>query len=401
MSSLSGAEAGPAPMSVRYISAELHQAFIDQQPWASFLQTPAWASMRRQWRRESIGWFRAGDAEPCGVGLVLQRPIPGQQRRTLAYLPEGPAIDWSVPDLEDWLVPMATFLRKKGAFGVRIGPLVVTGRWNAEQIKQGLKDPAVGRLVDLPSVALDVAGARLGDRLTTLGWRSQAVLDGWGPGQPQYNFHVPLVDIGSDGQRERRTEEHLLQEMNQQWRRNIRKAVKEGVVVSTMDATTPPADLAVGLESFHALYVHTAQRDGFPDRELVYFERMFDALRLETPRRIRLFLAHHEGHLVAASIFVMVGVHAWYAYGASSTDRREVRGSNAMQWAMIRHALAAGAEVYDMRGITSTLDPADDNAGLIQFKVGTGGDAVQYAGEWDLPLNRLLYAAFSWYTRSR
>jgi hypothetical protein len=66
-----------------------------------------------------------------------------------------------------------------------------------------------------------------------------------------------------------------------------------------------------------------------------------------------------------------------------------VRGSNAIQWQMIRDAAAAGcAHVYDLRGITDTLKSDDPHIGLIQFKTGTGGEAVEYVGEWDLPLNR-------------
>jgi lipid II:glycine glycyltransferase (peptidoglycan interpeptide bridge formation enzyme) len=38
---------------------------------------------------------------------------------------------------------------------------------------------------------------------------------------------------------------------------------------------------------------------------------------------------------------------------------------------------------------------------LIQFKVGTGGEAVEYVGEWDLPLNKPLYTAFDLYMRRR
>ena len=121
---------------------------------------------------------------------------------------------------------------------------------------------------------------------------------------------------------------------------------------------------------------------------------MCEALAAESPDRIRLWLARHEGDLVAATIAIRVGAHAWYSYGASSTEKRDVRGSNAIQWAMIRDAIAAGADVYDLRGITDTLDADDSHVGLIQFKVGTGGEAVEYAGEWDLPLNRLLYKAF-------
>jgi len=54
-----------------------------------------------------------------------------------------------------------------------------------------------------------------------------------------------------------------------------------------------------------------------------------------------------------------------------------------------------------LRGITDTIDSQDPHIGLIQFKVGTGGEAVQYVGEWDLPLNRLVYKAFDAYMSRR
>lgn len=181
--------------------------------------------------------------------------------------------------------------------------------------------------------------------------------------------------------------------MNQLWRRNIKKADKSGVEVTRGDRQD--------LKSFHDLYVHTAERDHFTPRPLSYFQAMHDALLAEHEDRFQIWLARHNGDLVAATIAIRVGTHAWYSYGASSTEKREVRGSNAVQWAMIRHALASGAEVYDLRGITDTLDSDDPHVGLIQFKVGTGGEAVEYAGEWDLPLNRPLYRAFEFYLARR
>jgi vancomycin resistance protein VanK len=185
--------------------------------------------------------------------------------------------------------------------------------------------------------------------------------------------------------------------MNQQWRRNIKKAVKAGVEVSVSTGSTSGADLA----AFHALYAHTAERDHFTPRPLSYFQTMVDALGAEDPDRIRLYLARHEGDLVAATIWIHVGSHTWYSYGASSSDKRDVRGSNAVQWQMIRDSIAAGAAVYDLRGITDTLSSEDSHIGLIQFKVGTGGEAVEYAGEWDLPLSRPIYKAFELYLRRR
>ena len=372
-------------LTVGPISAEEHRAFVEQRRSASFLQTPAWAAVKSEWRAESIGW-RDADGTLVGAALVLHRPIPRLRKFTLAYLPDGPLVDWTDEDLGRWLDPMAAYLKQSGAFGIRMGPPVVTRRWTAPQVKEGLADPDVRSLRDVPT-ELDPVGGSVIDHLTRHGWRDQHVDEGFGSGQPQYTFAVPLAG---------RDEEDVLKGMNQQWRRNIKKADKSGVVVTATDGTDADA-----LERFHTLYVETAARDQFTPRPLAYFSQMFDAMAAESPERVRLFLATHEDDLVAATVYVRVGAHTWYLYGASSTAKREVRGSNAVQWAMLREALAAGADVYDLRGITSTLDADDSHAGLVQFKVGTGGEAVETVGEWDLALNTPLYKAFDLYMRRR
>ncbi len=405
---LGSAAVSPSALTVRTISDEQHREHLRRLTSAggsaSFLQTPAWGRVKSEWRRESIGWYDAtagpvpgtaagpgstGDeGRLAGVALVLYRRLP-RVRRYLAYLPEGPVLDWESEDLRAWINPMVRHLRKAGAFGIRMGPPVVTRRWDAAAVKQGVADASVHRLGDVPPTARSLAGARVVSQLQELGWQPQAVGSGFAAGQPQFNFQVPLRH--RDGTP--RTEADLLAGMSQQWRRNIKKADKAGVQVTVGS----PADLPL----FHELYAHTAERDHFTPRPLVYFSTMFSALLAEDPDRIRLYLARHDGNLVAATVCVRVGGHTWYSYGASSTAQREVRGSNAVQWAMIRDALASGGDVYDLRGITDTLDPEDPRVGLIQFKVGTGGEAVEYAGEWDLPLNPLIYRAFSLYLQRR
>ncbi len=375
-------------LTLRPISADEHRDFIATRSSASFLQTPAWADVKSEWRAESLGWVR--DGQLVGAALVLYRQLP-KIKRFLAYLPEGPVIDWTDDDLENWLTPLTAHLKKQGAFAVRMGPPVVMRRWSAAQVKAGIADESIRRLGDVPPLERSQQGARVVSQLHELGWKAQSVEGGFSAGQPQFNFQIPLA-THDDGPRPR-TEDELLKAMNQQWRRNIKKADKSGVEVARGDRTD--------LKAFHDLYAHTAERDHFTPRPLSYFETMHDALLAEDADRFQIWLARHEGQLVAATIAIRVGTHAWYSYGASSTEKREVRGSNAVQWAMIRHALAAGAEVYDLRGITETLDDDDSHVGLIQFKVGTGGEAVEYAGEWDLPLNRALYKAFELYLARR
>ena len=375
-----------ASLTVRSITADQHAQFVREQPSASFLQTPGWGRVKNDWRSESIGWFDGG--ELVGAGLVLHRQVP-RLKRYLSYLPEGPVIDWEAEDLTRWLDPMVAHLKKQGAFAVRMGPPVLTRRWSAAQVKEGIADESVTSLTAIAPLERGRAGAQVLSVLSELGWKPLSAEGGFTAGQPRYNFWVPLRDEDDKP----RTEDDVLTGMNQQWRRNIKKAAKAGVEVTRGTRE----DLA----AFHALYAHTAERDHFTPRPASYFERMHDALVAEDPDRFQLWLGHHEGDLVAATIAIRVGEHYWYSYGASSTEKRDVRGSNAVQWAMIREAIASGCAVYDLRGITDTLSADDPHVGLIQFKVGTGGEAVEYAGEWDLPVNRLLHKAFELYLAKR
>ena len=90
---------------------------------------------------------------------------------------------------------MAAHLKAQGAFGVRMGPPVVTRRWSAAQVKEGIADDAVRRLGDVPpDSSAAPTGARVVAQLHELGWRPQAVEGGFAAGQPQYNFQIPLRD---------------------------------------------------------------------------------------------------------------------------------------------------------------------------------------------------------------
>jgi len=397
---------GDQVRTVRPITPAEHEAFLAEMTattaHASFLQTPAWGRVKAGWRHESLGWF-AADPDPTGtsgasglerlvgVGLVLYRAIP-RTRRVFAYLPEGPVLDWagstdgSQPrGVAGWLEPLVDHLRSRQAFLVRLGPPVVTRTWTASTLKDALADPGVTSLTELTEDGRSTGGSSLVVQLVALGWRPPPSSGGgFAGGQPRYVYWLPLTG---------RSEDDVFAGMNQLWRRNVRKAERADVQVSLGTAADLPA--------FHAVYAETAVRDGFVARELGYFDTMYRALNDGGADRLRLYLAHHEGDLVAATLGVRVNRHAWYSYGASTTANRDVRGSNAVQWRMIRDAIDAGCDVYDLRGITTTLDAEDPHAGLIRFKLGTGGEAVEYVGEWELPLNRGLAAAFGAYQRRR
>ncbi|TBO57226.1 peptidoglycan bridge formation glycyltransferase FemA/FemB family protein [Streptomyces kasugaensis] len=369
---------------LKAITRDEHLAFVAARPSASHMQVPSWGDVKPDWRAESLGWFDDND-RLVGVGLVLFRPLP-KLKRYLAYLPEGPLIDWSAPDLERWLEPMLSHLKAQGAFSVKMGPPVVARRWDAEAVKTAIADPRTRRLRDAEATAHEPGAFDIADRLHRMGWQQTEPggEDGFAAGQPRYVFQVPFAG---------KTLAEVRQDFNQQWRRNIKKAEKAGVKVVQGGYEDLPA--------FHEIYVETAQRDQFVPRPLTYFQRMWTALTAEDPDRMRLYLAHHEGEVLAAATMLTVGEHVWYSYGASTSRKREVQPNNAIQWRMMSDAHELGASVYDLRGITDTLDESNHLLGLLRFKVGTGGQALEYLGEWDFPLNKLLHKALGLYMSRR
>ncbi|MFE4334067.1 lipid II:glycine glycyltransferase FemX [Streptomyces sp. NPDC056831] len=371
---------------IRSLTAAEHRAFVSTRTDASFLQYPSWASVKDRWTSEMVGWH-SDSGEPAGAALVLYRQFPGT-RKYFAYLPEGPVADWADPDIDRWLRPLMAHLRKSGAFAVRIGPSPAYRRWDTARLKAAT---GPGRKVgDVLATEVDPLGTAVAERLQARGWR-RCGGDGGGDAdaQPRYVFQVPLTG---------RTPDELWSGLNQEWRRNVRKAQQAGVRIVIGGAAELP--------EFHRLLRITEERDGFRlGRSLAYYQQQYAVLNAEHPGRMKLYLAVHQGEILAAHTMISTGRRVWYQTGASADHRREVRPSNALQWKMMLDAHELGADVHDMRGVPSTLDPDDRPFGLLRWKLGTGGQVVETLGEWETSVggaaNNTLYRAFQAYLARR
>ncbi|MGF0172103.1 lipid II:glycine glycyltransferase FemX [Streptomyces sp. Marseille-Q5077] len=371
---------------VREIPRQEHLAHLRLYPDASHLQIPEWGDVKPDWLPESVGWFE-GD-EMVATALVLYRPLPGT-RRYLAYLPDGPAIDWRTPRLERWLDPLVAHLKRIGAFSVRIGPPLVVRHWDSADVTAGIADRAVGHLRDVPTAGIDGYALDAAERLRRLGWRRCEEDDGsgFGLGQPRYGCEIPLAG---------RSVDDLRDALAPHWEQSLRTAEAAGVRVSWGSAGDLP--------EFYRLYTVTAARDGFKARPLDYFRRMWAALNAEDEDRLRLYLAEYDGEVLSAALMISVGSRAWHSYAASGRRGRELRPSSALLWRMLGDARAAGADTYDLRSITPTLTEDDRLLGRLLFKTGAGGRAVEYLGEWELPVGsqgRVLQRALGVYLGRR
>jgi len=336
------------PIVVREAAVEeraVYEAFVSGHPAGSVLQSWVWGEMRaRQHWRPTRLLARDRSGRVCGAASILCRDLP--VGGTILYLPRGPVLDFHDHRVLDAMVGA---LRRCGdrrhAVLCKIDPYVSP------------PDPRVAR-------ALALRGFVVGHR--------RGRFEGM---QPRFNVIVPLEG----------GEEAVLARLHSKTRYNVRLAAKRGVEVRRGGR----ADLA----AFWRLLLITCARNGFSERQLPYFEQVWDALAPEG--HIELYFAALGGRDLAAAILFLYGDKAVYAYGASSDEHRDLMAPYALQWAMIRRAIAGGCRSYDMTGVPAHRVEGEPGYGLYRFKRGFWPEVSEFLGERDLPLQPTLYRVWN------
>jgi lipid II:glycine glycyltransferase (peptidoglycan interpeptide bridge formation enzyme) len=170
--------------------------------------------------------------------------------------------------------------------------------------------------------------------------------------------------------------EAMLAAMRKKTRQYIRKAERAGV------ATEETTDLA----RFHRLLRIVGERDRFAVRSLEYLERLGSGLG----DRLVVLLATAGGEDVGGLMLARMGDRAWELYGGWSGTHAEDRPFYLLKWRAIRRMAQLGVRRYDMWGLTE--GGADDPlAGVENFKLGFGGEVVEWIGALETPVTRWLF----------
>lgn len=178
-------------------------------------------------------------------------------------------------------------------------------------------------------------------------------------------------------------EEEILARMKPKWRYNIRLSERKGVIVRMGGVED--------LGEFYALMRVTSARDAFGIHSSGYYRR---ALELFAPLgRAALFMAEYQGQALAGLMVFAFNGRAYYMYGASSDEHRELMPNHQLQWRAMCWAKSQGCSQYDLWGIPDGDEGSSNTAlaGVGRFKSGFGGEVVRYAGAFDYVYMRPLY----------
>ncbi|MGX7107878.1 lipid II:glycine glycyltransferase FemX [Facklamia miroungae] len=384
------------------INDQEHDHFVKNHPHGDMCQLSSWGKVKQafgwEWSRVSVG---ASD-RVTGVASLLYKRIPFL-KKSICYVSRGFVVDWfDEESVRTLLEAVKQDAKEHKAFLIKIDPDLI--------------EETPDLLEQIESFGFEHQGY-------TFGFKDAA--------QPR--FHM-VTDID-------KSEKDLLKSFQARTRTNIRKASKYGFELE--DASESKMNV------FYDIMKVTGDRDGFLIRDLSYFKRIYQ--EMHPNKEAKLFLVKlnpdqaieglerdiknrlkekknlekkeaNEGILqqleqidqsiqntndqiealrqtkeeglqpiyLSGAIYVQCGSKAYYLYGASSNQFRDLLPNYFMQWEMMRYAQSQGGLTYDFGGVSGLEGkPEDDAPGLFEFKKRWGAKKRARIGEFDYELSPL------------
>lgn len=322
---------------------------INQQPRGHLLQAYEWGDLKRIL---GGGYYRLGaleDGRLIGTMMLYENdvpiPLPGLNRLKYLYCSRGPTVESpdspALPALIEYAHKLA---RKTHAILLRIEPNIADDTPDMEQWIEAYHK---------------------------LGFRSNP-----------NSIHLPrswVLDIRPDLK-------DLFAKFKTTWRQNIRVAERKGVTIREVKSDED-------LQAYYEVYKETSERDDFFIHTLDYHKAILNTFGAKGEGV--LYIAEHEGDVLAARLIICMGKWCWDMFGASSNKKRNLKATYLLQYRCFQWAQEHHCDYFDFRVIPTILEPGQDMWGVYEFKHGFGGFSRMNIPTQDYIYRPLIYKAWT------
>jgi peptidoglycan pentaglycine glycine transferase (the first glycine) len=311
-----------------------YHRFVNNHLSGSFLQSWNWGQWQLQLGQQVHRFFvKEGEAILLSA-QVIQTTIPGFHRHYL-YIPYGPLMDQSHPEVINYFIAELKKLFPQSLF-IRLEP------------KDNLKIP----------------------------------------GQPTPHIQpgkTLVLDL-------KQSPEQLLANMHPKTRYNIKVAERHEVRITNEPVVTPGYGLH--LKEALNLLVNTAKRQDFKSHPANYYKNLIDffSMQPQSDCTISVYKALYKQQLLATALMIDFGSQRTYLFGGTADQDKNVMAPYALHWQAVRDAQEKNLTSYDFWGIETA---SGKTPGFVRFKLGWGGETINYPAATDIVLNQAWYTIYN------
>jgi lipid II:glycine glycyltransferase (peptidoglycan interpeptide bridge formation enzyme) len=183
------------------------------------------------------------------------------------------------------------------------------------------------------------------------------------------------IDLSDD-------EETIIGNMSATRRKQHRNYHKKGLVMAQSNTHET-------LDVFYNLLKISSGEKGFYVRDKSFFDKTYDVL--VQSGNASLFTATRGGNIEVAALVYEDDDTRYYAHVGRDLSDNSLQASAPLISYMIIDAKRAGKKYFDLYGISERDDKIDEKSGFTTFKKTFGGEVVQFAGAWDIPISKPRY----------
>lgn len=382
------------------IPAEVHDTFVKNHPLCNLLQSSSWAKVKDNWGSEIVGVYEKDTL--VASSLVLIKPLPAGF--TMLYTPRGPVMDYTNERLVSYfMAELKKFGKKKRALFIKMDPAVHYQDFHLGEEHQPHAEATA--IIE----TLKEAGAKYQGLTMDMG----ATI------QPRFQANIYREDFSEE-------------QLSKSTKKMIKTAEKKGVVVQQGHVDFVDEFEKVIQSTMERQHISLRNSDYFKNLLNIYPEDSFIMLaqvnlkeRLDSTRQrydknqkdlsnlkenqvkkrhnleeldasLTRELKELEENIAEAGEIVTVAGALAVTFGPTSEilyagldDRYKRYMPTYVTWRdAIQECFNRGCESCNMGGLEGSL-----NDGLIKFKANFNPTINEFIGEFDLPVNKLLFKA--------
>ncbi|MDR0921387.1 MAG: aminoacyltransferase [Lactobacillales bacterium] len=390
------------------IDEQAHDAFVKTSPYANLLQSSAWAKVKDNWGHVIVGVYEDGKLVASALVLIKTLPLG----LTMLYTPRGAIMDYlNRPLVHFFMENLKKYGKTKKALFLKMDPTIHYRDFHVGE-DQVINGEAEKKIQTLISCGAKWQGLTMAMDETI---------------QPRFQANVYKEDFDEES-------------FTKKTRQMLRTARNKGVKVrlggkefipefaQIMEKTSERKHIALRQKEYFEKLLNAYPEDAFIMLAELNLKELFEATKKryddnETAlaklkenqvkkrhnlEELRTSLIREVNELeekmnqfgdtvvIAGTLSIVFGKTSEILYAGMDESYKRYMPAYLTWFETIKECFNRGAETSNMGGLEGTL-----NDGLLQFKNNFLPTIEEFAGEFDLPINKLLFSMSEYFYKLR